>query len=72
MEDLNIYSDNVDSENSVSELRSMPFSDEAEQSVLGAMIISRDRIPDVIGLISSGDFYIERHRELFETLNRFV
>ena len=68
MEDLNIYSDNGDSENSVSELRSMPFSDEAEQSVLGAMIISRDRIPDVIGLISSGDFYIERHRELFETL----
>ena len=44
MEDLNIYSDNVDSENSVSELRSMPFSDEAEQSVLGAMIISRDRM----------------------------
>lgn len=49
-------------------LRTMPFSDEAEQSVLGAVIISRDRIPDVIGIINSSDFYIERHKELFETV----
>lgn len=49
-------------------LRSMPLSDEAEQSVLGAIIINRDRIPDVLGIISAKDFYIERHRELFETI----
>lgn len=48
--------------------RTMPFSDEAEQSVLGAIIVSRDRIPDVIGIVNSADFYIERHRELFETV----
>ena len=51
MEDLNIYSDNGDSENSVSELRSMPFSDEAEQSVLGAMIIQ-----EIESLMSSALF----------------
>lgn len=49
-------------------LRTMPFSDEAEQAVLGAIIISRDRIPDVIGIINSNDFYIERHRELYDTV----
>ena len=27
-----------------------------------------DRIPDVIGIINSSDFYIERHKELFETV----
>lgn len=48
--------------------RVMPFSNEAEQSVLGAVIISRDRIPDVIEIINPEDFYIERHRELYNAV----
>ena len=46
----------------------MPFSNEAEQSVLGAMYLDRNSIPDVLGLVRSEDFYISRHRELFEAI----
>ncbi len=48
--------------------RAMPFSNEAEQSVLGAMYLDKDCIPDVINRVNSGDFYIDRHRELFEAI----
>lgn len=48
--------------------RTVPFSNEAEQSVLGAMFLERDCIPDVISRVRPDDFYIERHRELFEAM----
>lgn len=47
---------------------SMPFSNEAEQSVLGAMYLDRTCIPDVVGVVRSEDFYISRHQELFEAI----
>lgn len=63
-----LYSDNSVSDVSSLTLKTMPFSDEAEQAVLGALIMSRERIPDVISIISSSDFYIERHKEMYETI----
>lgn len=48
--------------------RSMPFSREAEQSVLGAMLLDLERIPDAIGICRAEDFYIERNKELFDTI----
>ncbi len=48
--------------------KSMPFSREAEQSVLGAMLLDMQCIPDAIGLCRAEDFYIERNRELFDTI----
>ena len=48
--------------------RTMPFSREAEQSVLGAMLLDMQCIPDAINIVKSDDFYIERHRELFDTI----
>ena len=48
--------------------RVMPFSNEAEQSVLGAMYLDKECIPDVISKVRSSDFYIDRHKELFETI----
>ncbi len=47
---------------------SMPFSNEAEQSVLGAMYLDRTCIPDVVGVVRGEDFYISRHQELFEAI----
>ncbi len=47
---------------------SMPFSNEAEQSVLGAIYLDRDCIPSVLELVRGEDFYIDRHRELFEAI----
>ncbi len=46
----------------------MPFSNEAEQSVLGAIYLDRNCIPDVLGIVRAEDFYISRHRELFEAV----
>lgn len=48
--------------------RSMPFSREAEQSVLGAMLLDLQCIPDAIGICRAEDFYIERNKELFDTI----
>jgi len=48
--------------------RSMPFSREAEQSVLGAMLLDLQCIPDAIGICRAEDFYIERNKELFNTI----
>lgn len=50
------------------EQRAMPFSNEAEQSVIGAMFLDRDCIPDVVSRVRPGDFYIERHKQVFETI----
>ncbi len=47
---------------------SMPFSNEAEQSVLGAIYLDRTCIPDVLGKVRGEDFYIARHQELFEAI----
>lgn len=48
--------------------RAMPFSNEAEQSVLGAMFLDKDCIPDVIDRVKETDFYIDRHKELYSAI----
>lgn len=55
-------------EESTSFERAMPYSREAEQSVLGAMLLDMQCIPDAVSLCKAEDFYIERHRELYETV----
>ncbi len=45
--------------------RAMPFSREAEQSVLGAMLLDIQCIPDVMSICKADDFYIDRHKELY-------
>ncbi len=45
--------------------RAMPFSREAEQSVLGAMLLDMQCIPDAMNLCKADDFYIDRHKELY-------
>lgn len=48
--------------------RALPFSNEAEQSVLGAMFLDRNCIPDVVSRVRAEDFYIERHSELYSAI----
>ena len=48
--------------------RQVPQSPEAEQSVLGSMLIDERCIPDVIGLLSPDDFYLKQNREIYETI----
>lgn len=45
--------------------KSMPFSREAELSVLGAMMLDANCIPDVISKCKAEDFYVDRHKELY-------
>ncbi len=45
-----------------------PHNLEAEQSLLGAMMISRDAISDIHDVVKAEDFYKEAHKQLFEAI----
>lgn len=48
--------------------RTPPQDVEAEQSVLGGMILSKDAIADVIEIVRGGDFYRPIHVTIFNTI----
>lgn len=45
--------------------RRLPFSLEAEQSVLGAVLINPEIMDTVTGLVGAEDFMLEEHRDIF-------
>ena len=45
-----------------------PQSLEAEQAVLGSILIDSRCVTDVIGTVSPEDFYLKQNREIFETI----
>ena len=45
-----------------------PHSTEAEQSVLGSLLLDKELLPDIAGKLNSEDFYMEQHREIFEAI----
>jgi len=45
-----------------------PNSLEAEQSVLGAMLLDKDAIGDASEIVRSDDFYKDAHREIYESI----
>lgn len=49
-------------------LRSMPQSIEAEQNVLGSMIIDKTSIAQAVEALSSNDFYKESHKIIFNSI----
>ena len=49
-------------------IRQVPQSMEAEQSVLGAMLIDSRCIAEVIGLLQPDDFYLQQNRDIYETI----
>ncbi|MGI5986150.1 MAG: DnaB-like helicase N-terminal domain-containing protein, partial [Oscillospiraceae bacterium] len=49
------------------ELR-VPHSAEAEQAVIGSMLIDSACIPDVLNKTRSDDFYLEVNRDIFDTI----
>ena len=48
--------------------RQMPHSLEAEQAVLGSMLIDAECIKDVMDKLQPEDFYIRQNRDIFETI----
>ncbi|HJG07214.1 MAG TPA: replicative DNA helicase, partial [Megamonas hypermegale] len=48
--------------------RMPPQNIEAEQAVLGAMLISKEAIAEAAQILSPNDFYREAHRIVYETM----
>ncbi|MBQ8343868.1 MAG: replicative DNA helicase [Clostridia bacterium] len=51
--------------------RKIPFSVEAEQSVLGSVLIDPRCYDDVAQIIKADDFYIEEHKDIFSIMHEF-
>ncbi|HDH07544.1 MAG TPA: replicative DNA helicase [Candidatus Moranbacteria bacterium] len=51
-----------------SELRVPPHSDEAEQSVLGSLMLDKDAIIKMADLVKVGDFYKDDHNTIYEAM----
>ena len=49
-------------------MKQPPYSLEAEQAVLGSVLIDSRCLPDVIEKVSPKDFYLQQNREIFETV----
>ena len=49
-------------------MRQMPHSLEAEQAVLGSMLIDANCVKDVMEKLQVQDFYLRQNREIFETI----
>ena len=49
-------------------LRQMPHSVEAEQAVLGSMLIDARCVPEVIDQLRSDDFYVRQNRGIYDTI----
>ena len=48
--------------------RQLPHNLEAEQAVLGSMLIDQNCIKDVMDKLQPGDFYLQQNRDIFETM----
>ena len=48
--------------------RQLPQSLEAEQAVLGSILIDSRCLTDVIGILRAEDFYLEQNRKIYETI----
>jgi replicative DNA helicase len=48
--------------------RQPPQSLEAEQAVLGSILIDSRCVADVVGILRPADFYLEQNREIYETI----
>ena len=49
-------------------LRSVPHSAEAEQAVLGSILIDPQCVPEIVEALTARDFYVTVNREIYETI----
>ena len=48
--------------------RQMPHSTEAEQAVLGSILIDSECLPHVVEVLKADDFYLRQNREIYQTI----
>lgn len=51
-------------------MTAQPHSREAEEAVLGGLLLAPDRWPDVVEIVQADDFYLAPHRALFAEIAR--
>lgn len=49
-------------------LRKMPFSIEAEQAILGSVLIDSEKLSDVLTVLKPDDFYLEQHKAIYTAM----
>ncbi len=52
----------------MAEERNMPFALEAEQSVLGSVLIDPEKFTEITEIINADDFYLSEHAEIFSAM----
>ena len=50
--------------------RRMPFSAEAEQSVLGSVLIDPEKLTDITNIVHAEDFYLREHAQIFSAMQK--
>lgn len=53
-------------------MRTLPHNIEAEQYVLGSMIISTSAAKEAIGILSTNDFFTDDHQEIFNAIEALI
>ena len=48
----------------------IPYNREAEEAVIGAVLINPDAYHEVAAFLQADDFYIHRHRYIWESINQ--
>lgn len=48
--------------------RKLPFSLEAEQAVIGSVLINPSSLDSITGIITYDDFYVDEHRDIFSAM----
>ena len=51
-------------------IRKLPFSLEAEQSVLGSILIDPESLNEIATIITADDFYLSEHREIYSAMQK--
>ncbi len=49
-----------------------PHNDEAERSALGAVMLDKDKLFDVLQTVKADDFYNENHKEIYNAINELA
>ncbi len=58
--------------NELAQLKQPPHSDEAEEAVIGALLINNDTWEDVEGVVAASDFYRHNNRTLFNAIEELA
>lgn len=50
----------------------IPYSSDAEQAVLGGLMLDNERWDDVLPLVGERDFHLAAHRRIFQAMARLM